>query len=247
MKIKFLLFNLLLISALNLNAQTENELSINKTDSLSKGYNKWSIEVLLGDAKGIRPYSNKYYSSNFSNYKLNIDINSYSIGARHMFNPKFGIFMSLNSEFIRPNPSSNSPQFQVQQYGVSFQGVINFIRLVDLEESFGRFGLLLHSGLKFDHMVSKTPNVVGDDQNFNEFANNIGILYGITPQFRINNKLTLKFDFYVQNNYHQKMNYDGSSVSKKDNLTGQLINGSFGLNYAIGKHKTHADWSKTKK
>jgi OOP family OmpA-OmpF porin len=96
-------------------------------------------------------------------------------------------------------------------------------------------------------MVSKTPNIVGDDQNFDEFANNLGIVYGITPQFKINNKLTLKFDFYIQNNYHQKLNYDGSSVSRNNNLTGQLINGSFGLNYTIGKGNSHADWIKNNK
>lgn len=247
MKTRQLLLNLLLLSALNISAQTEPDAPLVPTDSTFNGHNKWTIELSVGNAKGIGPYSTKYFSSNFSNYKPNIDINSYSLGARYMFNEKFGVKAALNSEFLRPVPNNSSKEFLMQQYGFSVEGVINLFQLVNLQDTFGRFGILLHSGLKFDHMVSKTPNIVGDDQNFDEFANNLGILYGITPQFRINNKLAVKFDFYIQNNYHQKLNYDGSSASRSDNLTGQLINGSLGINYAIGKQKTHTDWTKVSK
>jgi OOP family OmpA-OmpF porin len=247
MKTTHLLLGLLLFCTLSLSAQTETEATKISKDSTSNSFNKWTIELQIGDAKGIGPYNTKYFSSNFSNYKPNLDVNSYSIGARHMFNQKFGVKLALNSEFLRPVPNNSSKEFLMQQYGFSAEGVINVFQLVNLQDYFGRFGLLLHSGIKFDHMVSKTPNIVGDDQNFDEFANNLGIVYGITPQFKINNKLAIKFDFYIQNNYHQKLNYDGSSVSRNDNLTGQLINGSLGLNYTIGKGNSHADWLKNTK
>ena len=240
-----LLIYLFLLTAFNLTAQTEPQQPKTTSDSISKGYNKWTIEASFGNSKGTRPYAAGYYASNFKSASADIDINSFSFGARYMINTKFGFKVALNSEELRPISKNNSLPFKMQQYGMSFQGVINVVRVLNLEKAFGRFSLLFHSGLKFDHMISKTYNKVGDDQNYNENANNYGILIGLSPQFRITNKLAAQFDFSVQNNFRQKLNWDGSSASKSNNLSGQLISASFGLNYAIGKHKTHADWATT--
>lgn len=238
-----LLIYLFLLNAFNLTAQTEQQAITTTSDSISKGYNKWTIEAAFGNAKGTRPYSAGYYTSNFSSISGGADINSFSFGARYMINPKFGFKVALNSQELRPTLNNKSLPFKMQQYGMSFEGVVNVGRLLDLEKVFGRFGILFHSGLKFDHMISKTYNKVGDDQNYNEDANNFGLVIGLSPQFRITNKLTAQFDFYVQNNYRQKLNWDGSSASKTNNMSGQLICASFGLNLALGKHKTHSDWA----
>lgn len=238
-----LLIYLFFLNALNLSAQTEEQASLTTSDSISKGFNKWTIEASFGNAKGIRPYATGYYSNNFTNLASVVNINSFSFGARYMINPKFGFKVAMNHQELLPRSSSKSLPFKMQQYGMSFEGVINITRLLDLEKSFGRVGILFHSGLKFDHMISKTFNKVGDDQNYNEFANNFGVVIGLSPQFRITKKLAAQFDFYVQNNYRQKLNWDGSSSSKANNLSGQLLSASFGFNYVLGKHKTHADWA----
>jgi OOP family OmpA-OmpF porin len=238
-----LLIFVFLLNALNLTAQTEEQTPKITSDSILKGYNKWTIEGNFGNAKGIKPYATGYYSNNFTNLASVLNINSFSFGARYMINPKFGFKVAMNHQELIPKSSSNSLPFKMQQYGMSFEGVINITRLLDLEKAFGRVGILFHSGLKFDHMISKTYNIVGDDQNYNEFANNFGIVIGLSPQFRITNKLAAQFDYYVQNNYRQKFNWDGSSSSKANNLSGKLLCASFGLNYALGKSKTHADWT----
>ena len=238
-----LLIYLFLLNAFNLTAQTEEQAPKTTSDSISKGYNKWTIEASFGNAKGTRPYAAGYYTSKFHSISGGVDINSFSFGARYMISPKFGFKVAMNSQELRPISKNNSLPFKMQQYGMSFEGVVNVARLLDLEKAFGRFGILFHSGLKFDHMISKTANKVGNDQNYNEDANNFGIIIGLSPQFRITNKLAAQFDFYVQNNYRQKLNWDGSSASKTNNLSGQLICASFGLNYVLGKHKNHADWA----
>ena len=56
---KITLLSLLLTSSMSVLAQ-ENEV---KKDTASSEYNKWTIEATVGQAKGVRPYSIGYFSS----------------------------------------------------------------------------------------------------------------------------------------------------------------------------------------
>ena len=59
MKKNLQLFTILFLSFFAANSQV-----IDTTSSLVDGYNKWSIELSVGQSKGVKPYADGYYSSN---------------------------------------------------------------------------------------------------------------------------------------------------------------------------------------
>jgi OOP family OmpA-OmpF porin len=131
----------------------------------------------------------------------------------------------------------------MQQIGITIQGVINANRLFDIQDELGRFGLLLHAGVKVDAMTSKTKNIIEHDHNYNITEYNGGLVVGVSPQFRITNRISLLLDVTIQNSYRQHFNWDGSYSELNNNLNGQQVTTSFGLTYSLGRNKIHGDWA----
>jgi OmpA-OmpF porin, OOP family len=206
-------------------------------------YNRWSIEINAGQAKGIKPYKTGYFSSNPDKLFGNFQVNTFGIGARYMLGPKFGLKLDLAYDNINENGNSASLPFEMHQYRVSFQGVVNAIRLFNLEESSGRFGLLLHAGVQAARMTSKTKNVIQYDQNYNISELNGGLVVGFSPQIRISSRLAVTGDVSIFSNYRQHFNWDGSFSSSENNLNGQMIATTLGLSYSFGKGKIHGDYA----
>jgi OOP family OmpA-OmpF porin len=229
---------LILFSLFATNAQTQNS----KKDTTST-YNRWTIEASVGQAKGVRPYEENYFSSNPKSYFGSLQANSFSFSTRYMINSIFGVKASLHFEELQNTKNNGSLPFKMNMYGLSVQGVINANRLLNIEEEMGRFNFLFHGGLKFDQMTSKTENTITENHNYGKKDINIGLVVGISPQIRLSNKLSLLLDLSIQNNFRQHFNWDGSSSKKDNNLNGQLISSSIGLTYSIGKNKIHGDWT----
>ena len=233
------LLSLLLTSSLSVLAQ-ENKV---KKDTASSEYNKWTIEASVGQAKGVRPYSAGYFSSDPGAFLGKPQANAYSLAARYMFSPIFGIKGGLHFEEIKNIKNNGSLPFKMQQIGVSFQGVVNANRLFKIQEPMGRLAILLHGGLKIDAMTSKTPNIIENDHNYNQTEYNGGLLIGITPEFRISKKMSVILDVTIQNNYRQHFNWDGTYSEIENNLNGQLVTTSLGLTYSLGRNELHGDYA----
>ena len=139
----------------------------------------------MGQGKGVRPYKDGYFSSNPEKFFGRLQANSFGIAGRYMISPTFGVKADLNYEAFNNESGSGSLEFKMVQYRFGFQGVVNAIRLFNLQESAGRFGLLLHGGLQLSRMTSKTKNVLPSDQNYNITEYNGGLIVGFSPQFRI--------------------------------------------------------------
>jgi len=220
-------------------------------DSSITNYNKWTVEISAGQLKGISPYADGYYSSNPGNFFGSIDVNSFSIGGRYSFSTKFGIKVGVHYEQIK-ELSKRSLPFKMQQIGLSVQGVTNLNRLFNIENELNRFGILLHGGLKIDQMKSKTPNTLNNN-NFNKKELNGGLIFGVTPQYNITNRIAIYGDVTLQNNFRQHFNWDGSfSDLSTNNMNGSSVVTSLGLSFSLGENKKHGDWSiikdeKTKK
>lgn len=210
-------------------------------DSITNSYNKWTIEGALGQFKGVNPYAEGYFSSDPSKFLGGVDLNSFSISARRMTGPKFGFRLGFHFDQLK-NIGTRSLPFKVQQIGVKIEGVINASRLFNIEKEMGRFGLLLHGGLGIEQMQSKTANTV-TNKNFNLKELNGGLMIGVTPQYRIIDRVAIFADVTVQNNYRQHLAWDGSYSNGSNNLKGQSITTSFGISYSLGKDKLHGDWS----
>lgn len=236
---KGLLLLLALLSLYTAGAQV----AVDTTGIMGDSYNKWSIEVSVGQGKGVRPYKDGYFSSNPEKFFGRLQANSFGIAGRYMISPTFGVKADLNYEAFNNESGSGSLEFKMVQYRFGFQGVVNAIRLFNLQESAGRFGLLLHGGLQLSRMTSKTKNVLPSDQNYNITEYNGGLIVGFSPQFRITDHFAIFGDFSVANNYRQHFNWDGSYSDNSNNLAGQMVVTSLGISYSFGSEKIHGDWA----
>jgi OmpA-OmpF porin, OOP family len=215
---------------------------IKEKDSTENTYNKWAVEISAGQLKGISPYADGYYSSNQETFLGSVDINSFTMAGRYSFGPKFGVKVGLQYEQLKELTKSSLP-FKMQQIGIAIQGVANLDRIFNIENELDKFGILLHGGFKIDQMQSKTANTL-TNANFNKKELNGGLVYGITPQYRITNRIAIFGDVTVQNNFRQHFNWDGSySKLSSNNMRGQSIVTSLGLSFSIGNNKIHGDWS----
>lgn len=209
--------------------------------------NNWTIEANVGHGKGVNPYSIGYYSSNPNSFFGSIQANDFSLGFRYMINQKFGVKTALTYQNFKNIKDNGSLPFEMKLMGISFQGVANLRKIFDLEESFKKIGLFVHGGIKIDQMESKTKNNAASlvDHNYGEKEFNGGLIFGITPQFKLSDKLSFNLDVSIQSNYRQHFNWDGSNSETNNNLKGQIVTSSVGLSYSLGKNK-NGDWSDSK-
>ena len=218
-------------------------LLVNLTTLFAQDYNRWTIEATVGQSKGIRPYSKGYYSSDAGTFLGKPQANGFSVGARYMINPNFGFKGALHYESIKNIKGNESLPFEMQQIGLSLQGVVNASRLFKIQDNIKRFGLLFHGGIKIDQMTSKTENIIEHDHNYGITEYNGGLIVGVTPQYRIGKKISLMLDVSIQTNYRQHFNWDGTYSDRDNNLSGQIVSTNLGLTYSFGKNDIHGDWA----
>jgi OOP family OmpA-OmpF porin len=232
--------NLLVLFALLFFYSTNAQVAVDTTGVLGDSFNRWSIEASIGQGKGIKPYTDGYFSSDPDKFFGGIQLNSYGLGARYMLSPKFGLKLDLNYDNLENQDDTESLEFQMIQYRASFQGVVNLIRLFEIQEAAGRFGLLLHGGIQVAKMTSKTDE---PGHNYNRKETNGGLILGFMPEFRITKSLAFFVDLSLISNYRQHFNWDGAYSDETNNLSGQMVSTSFGLSYSFGNEKIHGDWA----
>ena len=202
-----------------LSAQTETEKKENNSD-----YNKWSIELDGGFNKPQRPMGAGAYTEIVSPYVVNL-------GARYMFNNKFGLKADFGYNSFQEE--TGSVNFDTKLYRVAIQGVINAGRVLNFEDWTKTIGLLFHAGVGVAQL---------EDQNSaakDRIGNFIG---GITGQIRLSNRFALTGDFTTIVTAKQDVNFDGSSFNGTNGLQGFIYTGTAGLTYYFGKNTKHADW-----
>lgn len=245
---KYLLLSITVLCFLQYcNAQQDNK---NKKDDLElisvepdteltqKTFNRWSIEADFGQAKGSKPYTTGYYGNNPRKFLGGLAINHIGVGARYMFNPKFGIKSNFNFDYLQEQNGSGSLPFEMLHIQFSTEGVVNLTRLFDIQNQAGRFGLLFHFGFQVSQMSPQMGPVEGRKEW------NGGILGGLSPQFRVFKNVSVFADFTVNSNIRQHFNWDGMAYSTgSNNLTGSLFRTSLGISVALGKGKIHGDWA----
>jgi OmpA-OmpF porin, OOP family len=216
-------------------------------ESQSSGYNRWTVEVNAGQSKGTRPYTVGYSSSENGRVLGTIKLNSFSLGARYMLSPKFGFKGDVAFDDLKS--ASSSREFNVQQYRFNLQGVINASRLLGIEESIRRFGLMFHGGLSLAMVSPKSDNAfdlingINVSNNDGKTEYNGGLILGVSPQFRLLNKLALTADVSAIANFRQHFAWDGHYSDEANNLSGQMLNLTLGLTYSLGQNDVHGDWA----
>ena len=194
-------------------------------------YNKWSVEVNIGNNKPIKPFG-EGYSSSADNVPLKFPvINHFDIGVRRMFSTKFGLKLDVGSDIIENQIGSTSLPFYCQQNIASLQTIYNLGKILGFEDFTNRFGLLAHFGIQ----VSQFNSGYLTD-------NNGGTIYGFTPIVKLSDRFAASVDFSFLTNTRQNLNWDGGESQSTNNLTGKINYFKLGLNYYLGKNETHADW-----
>jgi OOP family OmpA-OmpF porin len=222
---------------------------INSEDNVD--FNRWSVELNIGDNKPIRPFSSGYYTANSDKYVNISNIKHFDIGTRYMFNTLFGLKVDFAFDEIKNNSNTASLPFDCTVYRVGLQSVYNLGNLLKFNTFSNRFGLLTHLGIQasLNKYVnySSDPTYIGPDPPPSEEGPNLskintGFIIGLTPQYRVTDKFSVSGDFSVINNLKQNYNWNGDYNSTDNNLTGLLYTASIGFTFYIGHNTKHADW-----
>ncbi|WP_026966397.1 OmpA family protein [Algoriphagus terrigena] len=203
-----------------------------------KDFNRWSLEVNGGFNKAMGPLTPGYLSPT-------LNIGHIDLGARHMVNEYFGFKGNLGlGSFHEVN--GESPEFTTKYLTLTAQGVGNVGRMMNFESFSKKFTLLAHLGagggkMSFEKQVRTTE----DDYYYI-------ITSGITPLFRLSDRISLSGDISVNVNGRQTYTFDGNAYNadvQPDPLqnpyvhaTGTWWTGTLGLNFYLGKAEQHADW-----
>ena len=240
---KITLLLLIFITSNIVNAQDKD-----KNKPTSERNNKWILEASIGNIKGVKPYSPGYFSNKSNSYFGSIKPNSFSLGGRYIVGEIFSVKGSLGYDIIS-NTNNRSLQnnlpslpFKMIQYNLQVQGYANGAKLFGITEQLKRWGFLFHGGIQVVDMISKTKNIVENDHNYNESEFNGGLIFGVTPQYRISKRTAIQLDVTTIHNYRQHFNWDGAYSDNSENLSGSTVALNLGLSFSLDKDRIHADW-----
>lgn len=225
MEIKKILMSIILISSCIYSQEGRDTISKNLTNT------KWRLEVGFGSSSGIRPFNKGYYASENEKAFGQFNINSYKVGATYNFSRNFGLRADLAFDRFK-NTSAKSLPFESVQYRTSFQLMFNLTNFINPQNEDARFNLTFHGGINLGSLITvKTekdqkigsPDIIG------------GIVFGVMPMYRITKKSYIFIDLSTFTNYRQNHTWDGHVSEVNNNLSGQMINGTFGITYSLGK------------
>ncbi len=224
---KKLIFTLL-ISALVIAGAEAQELG-------EKNFNRWSIELGGGLHKPSRPFVDGYFSPTFGAWQG-------SLGVRYMMNEKFGL--KLDAGYNNIQEADGSFPFETEYYRANLQGVVNLGNVFGFSDWTNTIGLLLHGGAGVGYM--KIGENDAADLTTNTFAGEddymANFIVGITPQFRLGNRVALTTDLSIIGNVNQDYTWEGNARTSKRGFDGMLVNASAGLTFYLGANGVHADW-----
>lgn len=187
-------------------------------------YNKWSIELAGGVNKTQRPMTAGYFTSTPSPYVVDL-------GARYMFNNKFGLKADFGYNSFEGKNNSNS--FDTKYYRADLQAVANLGRIMNFETWTNTLGLLGHAGFGLAQLEDQNSAIKDRMGNF---------IAGVTGQIKLSNRVALTGDFTTILNAQQNVAFDAASAAGTRGFGGILFNGTVGLTVYLGKNAKHADW-----
>lgn len=204
------------------------QLNAQKKDTKKQNFDHWSIDLgagihQLGQNLSLGYDNDPLFQGNF--------------GVRYMFNEKFGLRADLGYNSFKEAGDSNP--FQSNLYRATLEGVFNLGNVLNFQSWTKRFNLLAHVGGGVSSL-----NVTEPIDNGGDFMTHMS--FGVTPQYKLTNRISLFLDISTFLNFHQTENFDGSSNMENTDPNLSYFNTSLGLNIALGKNKQLADSSQEK-
>ena len=142
---------------------------------------------------------------------------NYNLGARYMFNNKFGVRVTAGY-------TNNVENY----YSGNIQGVINVGRLLNFEEFTDVYTILFGFGGDFTYLNKNTQAEIFRNYSNNHFTASIDNLY------KINNNVALKASLNIVTGAN-------SDSDNNDLVTTNILGINFGFSYSLGK-KEPIDW-----
>lgn len=225
------------------NKKLQNQPTKQVNDTLTERRNNWAIEGSVGHIKGVKPYSQGYFSSKPNGYFGQWEPNSFSLGLRYLIGDIFSVKVSGGYDVFENFKNTGSLPFKMQQINMQFQGVVNGAHLFNIEKELKRWNFLFHGGVQVVAMTSKTPDVYEPhDHNYGNTEYNGGLIFGVTPEYRIGKRGAIQLDVTTVHNYRQHLNWDGAYSNSEENLSGSTVALSLGLSFSLDRDNLHIDW-----
>ena len=223
-----------------------------KDDESGVRNSNWIIEGSVGNIKGLKPYNEKYFSAKPNGLFGQWEPNSFSIGGRYLVGEIFSVKVSAGYDRFRNynaqslSTGADALPFDMRQINMQVQGFANGAKLFNIHNQLKRWNFLFHGGVQVVAMTSKTENYWVDGElenhNYNQTEWNGGLIFGVTPEYRITKKIALQLDVTMVHNYRQHFNWDGSYADDRENLSGQTVSLNFGVSFALDRNTIHGDW-----
>jgi len=204
-----------------------------ESSSLIPDYNRFSIDIGAGVAKASSPIT-PASEGVFFDTKLQ-DL-AFEVGARYMFNDKFGLKVS-GLYFESTNTGDPAFDMDTEFFRANLEGVANLGNILGFREFTQRFNLLFHAGAGMSH-ISLPDNAV----LANESETLVNFMAGITPQIKITDRFSFNLDLSVLGNLGQDLTFDGRQNVQTRNFDGMIVTATAGVSIYLGDNEKHADW-----
>lgn len=191
-------------------------------------FNRWSIDINGGFNNPTTPFADGYAAGTLSPFHVDL-------GGRYMFSPKFGIKLDFGYDQFKE--VDDSFEFDTKNYRADFQAVVNVGRMLNFETWTNTLNLQVHGGFGYALMqFDKDLGIVEDDDMYN-------MIFGITGQVKLSNRVALNADFTIINNSSQNYTFDGTQLNPDQRgFDATYYNATLGLSIYLGKNEKHADW-----
>lgn len=199
-------------------------------------YNQWSVEAGVGTSNltGLIT-SDQYYNSAF-------DPLNFNVGARYMFNRKFGVKFAFGMDQVE---NAGVGKFDATFIHLNANTVVNLGQVLDFQMFTNRIGLLMNVGFGYTRF-SLDKNLSSEAYVNRDNADNmLNAQVGFTVQGRLTDKLVVNLGADQKYLGLRTMNLDGSRNfdTSKNRIDGGILNFSLGLTYYLGSNTKHVDWT----
>jgi OmpA-OmpF porin, OOP family len=191
--------------------------------------NKSSLEVYYGRTNAAKPLSHGNFQNKLGSWSL-------TLGYRYSFNNKFGMRLS-GSYMNAKSGKTSSTDFSTDFLSGSLEGVFNMGRILNLQSS--KLNFMVHTGFGGTNMRLHEPQVFSV-LKFNPSDKTLHYVVGITPTFKISEKLLLSVDYsyYSFSSVNYSLDWEPNKIS---GFAASIGNISVGLTFRLGKNASHID------
>ena len=199
----------------------------------SQSMNKSSIGFNIGGHDGM---------SKTNHYTRLHQLNHYELNYRYMMNNRFGLKFDAgfdNFQFVDDHPATDALRFSIQP-------TFNLTDLLHMNNFSTRWGILLHMGAGYAAMWNKEVRGPNEILNLKEGSVDEMLqgIIGLTPQFKLNERLSINGDIAFMGNIRQNYGFDFESAPiQGGGFSGYYATATIGFSYYIGKSKNNADWT----